>query len=389
MTGQFIPFSRPDITNQEIEAVVSTLKSGWLTTGPVTAQFEQEFAVYLGDPDLHCIAVNSATAALHLSVEALGIGPGDEVLVPTWTFTSTAEVLRYVGATPILVDIDPESYLIDLEDAARKITAKTKAIMPVHFAGLTLPRTKINDFASHFGLAVIEDAAHSFPVKNEGALVGRLRSEDKTATVCFSFYATKTMTTGEGGMVVTKDPSLAKRMKTMRLHGISRDVFDRYTSRGASWYYEVIAPGYKYNLTDLASALGLVQLKRAQQMADRRREIAAHYLEHFADLPVGLPVATADPNEHAWHLFPLKIRSESGLTRDDFINRMAKHDIGCSVHFIPLHLHPYYQQTYGYQPEDLPNAYRNYQQEVSIPLFSSQTPEEVKRVVQTVRKILS
>ncbi|MDO5746524.1 MAG: DegT/DnrJ/EryC1/StrS family aminotransferase [Actinomycetaceae bacterium] len=385
---EHVPFFRPDITEEEVQAVVTALRSGWLTTGGVCAQFEKDFQEYLGDDSLHCIAVNSATAALHLSVEALGIGPGDEVLVPTWTFTSTAEVVRYMGATPVLVDIDPDTFFIDFADAERKITENTKAIIPVHFAGLPIPRGALNRFAADHSLHVIEDAAHCFPVMNEGGLVGRLFPEGDSDAVCFSFYATKTMTTGEGGMVVTRDNALAQRMKAMRLHGISRDVFDRYTAKGASWFYEVIAPGFKYNLTDTAAALGRVQLTRAKAMAERRGEVAKQYLEAFADLPVALPVQGDSEHGHAWHLFVIQILSEAHLGRDEFIERAAEAGISCSVHFIPLHLHPYYRDKYGYKAQDLPYAAANYQQAVSLPIFSAQTDADTQKVITVVRELL-
>lgn len=400
-----VPFFRPDIGKEEIEAVSNTLASGWLTTGKVCAAFESDFARYLGadkaqQEKLHCIAVNSATAALHLSVEAIGIKPGDEVLVPTWTFTSTAEVVRYMGATPVFVDCNPHTLCIDFDDAQQKVTPRTKAVLPVHFAGLPVGRSALAEFAQKNNLHVVEDAAHCFPVMNEGAIVGNVlgapaaHSSHISDTVCFSFYATKTMTTGEGGMVVTSNDALAQRMKTMRLHGISHDVFDRYTSKGASWYYEVVAPGYKYNLTDIAAALGRVQLTRAQAMAHRRCEIAKRYCEALADLPVELPASswdkeTAKNSTHSWHLFEMRILPEAPLSRNDFIDRGAQEGMSCSVHFIPIHMQPYYRETFHYQPRDLPVAYEQYQRAVSLPLFSAQTDEEVERVIAITRKLLS
>ena len=267
----FLPFARPDITEAEIEAVVETMRSGWLTTGRTRPPSEKEFVEFLG-ADAHGVAINSATAGLHLAFEAIGVRPGTEVLVPTWTFTSTAEAVRYLGGDPVLVDVDPGTLCIDLEDAERKVTDRTIAIAPVHFSGLAVPDGALTGFAERHGLKVVEDAAHSFPTLNEGKLVGTHGHE---ATV-YSFYATKTMTTGEGGMVVTPDADLASRMRTMRLHGINRDVFDRYSSTKPGWHYDVVAPGYKYNLTDTAAAMGRVQLQRAPRdggppRRDRRR----------------------------------------------------------------------------------------------------------------------
>lgn len=389
-TSSFIPFSQPDLSEREIDAVVEVLRSGWLTTGPAVTAFEQEFAAFLGDPELHCVAVNSATAALHLAVEALGITEGDEVLVPTWTFTSTAEVVRYVGARPVFVDIDPRTLCIDLDDAQRKVTDRTRALIPVHFAGLPVSRTDLNTFCRRNHLRLIEDAAHSLPTANEGRLIGAIGDDDVSDAVCFSFYANKTMTTGEGGMVVTRNPELAQRFRTMRLHGISRDVFDRYRAAGASWYYEVIAPGFKYNLTDLAGAIGRVQLERAWDMAQRRASIAQRYSEAFAHLPVILPASESEDHGHAWHLYALRIAPDAPLSRNEFVSRMSTdYAIGCSMHFIPLHLQPYYRDTYGYQAQDFPHAWEAYGQEVSIPLFSAQSDDAVERVIHATHELLS
>jgi dTDP-4-amino-4,6-dideoxygalactose transaminase len=295
----FIPFALPDIGDAEIEAVVSTLRSGWLTTGPNAAALEREFveamhpSAHVGAAQVQAVAVNSATAGLHLALEALGVGPGDEVLVPTWTFTATAEVVRYLGATPVLVDVHPDTLNIDLARAAEAVTPRTKAIMPVHFAGLPVPRGALADFAAAHGLRVIEDAAHSHPVDSEGMPVGLGTSD----AVVFSFYATKTMTSGEGGMVVSADPQLIARMRTMRLHGISRDVFNRYTSTAPSWHYEVVAPGFKYNLTDVAASMARVQLTRSVAMRERRSAIADHYDSALAGLPCGFrPVRPPEPS---------------------------------------------------------------------------------------------
>lgn len=379
----FIPFALPDITEAEVEAVAETVRSGWLTTGPNAAAFETEFAAAL-NTDAHCISVNSATAGLHLAVEALGLGPGDEVLVPTWTFTSSAEVVRYVGATPILVDVDARTFNIDFAAAAAKVTSRTKAIVPVHFAGLPVDRSELDAFAARHQLAVVEDAAHAFPVRSSGEMVGSGKSE----AVVFSFYATKTIAAGEGGMLVTPSDAMAKRAKAMRLHGISRDVFDRYTSTKPSWHYNVVAPGFKYNLPDTSAALGRVQLSRAIEMRDRRRAIAERYLQAFADLPLELPVGEREADGHSWHLFVARLQPEAPVDRDTFIARAAERGVGCSVHFIPLHMHSYYRDTYRLRDEDFPVASSQYQRAFSLPIWSAMTSEQVDRVIEVVRGIL-
>lgn len=380
----FIPFAVPDITEEEIEAVTTALRSGWLTTGPTTAAFEQEFASFLGKGGLHAVAVNSATAGLHLAVEALGIGPGDEVLVPTWTFTATAEVVRYVGATPVMVDVEPDTLNIDLEAAARAVTPRTKAVIPVHFAGLPVPRGRLAQFASEHGLFVIEDAAHAFPTMSEGRLVGTGESD----AVVFSFYATKTMTTGEGGMLITPRPEIAQRARTMRLHGISRDVFDRYTSKTPSWFYEVVAPGFKYNMKDTSAAMGRVQLKRATSMAAARERIAGRYYDGLAGLPLALPPSAREPRGHSCHLFTIRLTDDAPMGRDEFIQQMALEGVGTSVHFIPLHLHPYWRDSLDLREGDFPVANDAFKRVISLPVFSSMTDEQVDRVIATVCEIL-
>lgn len=380
---EFLPFALPDIGDEEIEAAVEAMRSGWLTSGPWAAAFEQEFAAFLGG-DVHTVALNSATAGLHLALEAVGIGPGDEVIVPTWTFTATAEVVRYLGADPVIVDIDAATLNIDLNAAVDAITPRTRAIMPVHFAGLAVDRLALETLAQEHELTVIEDAAHSFPTLSGGALVGRGKSQ----AVVFSFYATKTMTTGEGGMVVTPDAQLAQRIRTMRLHGISRDVFDRYRGNVPSWKYEVVAPGFKYNLTDPAAAMGRVQLRRVTAMRDRRAEIAARYDEAFSDLPLDLPAHALEGNSHAWHLYVLRLRDEAPLGRDAFIEAMARAGVGCSVHFIPLHKHPYWRDAYSLDEAALPVSSREFPRVASLPIFSSMTEVQVDRVIAAVRSVL-
>ncbi len=376
-TDEFLPFALPDIGEQEIQAVVSAMRSGWLSSGPEMVRFEADFAEFLGG-DVHAVALNSATAGLHLALEALGIGPGDEVLVPTWTFTSTAEVVRYLGAEPVFVDVDPVTLNIDLAHAETLISSRTAAVMPVHFAGLPVATSAIAKFSATHGLAVVEDAAHAFPAQSEGVTVGAASS---SATV-FSFYATKTMTTGEGGMLVTPDAGVAQRARTMRLHGISRDAFDRYRSSAPSWRYEVVAPGHKYNLTDPAAAMGRVQLSRATAMRDRRAEIAGIYREALADTDLQLPAEAPDESGHAWHLFV--IRLADGPQRDEFIAGMSALGVGTSVHFIPLHMQPYWRDRCQLENQDFPVASAEFGRVVSLPIFSSMTNAQVDRVLRSV-----
>ncbi|HRH89989.1 MAG TPA: DegT/DnrJ/EryC1/StrS family aminotransferase, partial [Rubrivivax sp.] len=332
--NSFLPFALPDIGDEEIAEVVDTLRSGWVTTGPKAQRFEAEFRAFLGDESLHAVAVNSATAGLHLALEALGIGPGDEVITTTHTFTASAEVVRYLGADVKLVDIDAATLNIDPARVEAAITPRTRAILPVHYGGLAAGMQAILDIARRHGLRVLEDAAHALPTTCGGRLVGTL---DSDATV-FSFYANKTITTGEGGMLVTRDAALARRAKTMRLHGMNRDAFDRFTAKVPSWYYEIVAPGFKYNLTDIAAALGLQQLKKARRFQQQRQHIAAAYDAAFAGLPLVTPPAAPPGELHAWHLYALRLGDDAGVGRDRFIEKLFDAGIGCSVHYIPLHL---------------------------------------------------
>ena len=380
----FLPFALPEIGEEEIAEVVDTLRSGWVTTGPKAKRFEQAFAEFLGDPQIECIAVNSATAGLHLALEAIGIGPGDEVITTTHTFTATAEVVRYLGADVVLVDIDPATLNIDVNQIEAAITPRTKAILPVHYAGLAVDMLAILDIARKHGLRVVEDAAHALPTTLEKELIGTLGSD---ATV-FSFYANKTMTTGEGGMLVTRNAELAKRARVMRLHGMSRDAFDRFTAKTPSWYYEIVAPGFKYNLTDIAAALGIHQLKRLPGFQTRREQIAQAYNEAFADLPLILPPAAPAGDVHSWHLYVLRLDDSLAQEREVFIERMFAAGIGCSVHYVPLHLHPYWRDRYALRAEQFPHSQKAFERMVSIPLYSKMSDAEVLRVVSAVRASL-
>ncbi|MBB5204496.1 dTDP-4-amino-4,6-dideoxygalactose transaminase [Inhella inkyongensis] len=381
----FLPFALPEIGEEEIAEVVDTLRSGWVTTGPKAKRFEQAFADFLGDSGLHCIAVNSATAGLHLALEAIGIGPGDEVITTTHTFTATAEVVRYLGADVKLVDIDPATLNIDLDQVEAAIGPKTRAIIPVHYAGLAVDMIRLLDIARRHGLRVVEDAAHALPTTLERELIGTLGSD---ATV-FSFYANKTMTTGEGGMLVTRNAELAARAKVMRLHGINRDAFDRFTAKTPSWYYEIVAPGFKYNLTDIAAALGLHQLKRLPAFQARREAIAQRYLAELKDLPLILPPQAQAGDTHSWHLFVLRLRDDAPVSRDAFIERMFALGIGCSVHYVPLHQHPYWRERYDLTPAMFPHSQKAYEATVSIPLYTAMTDADVARVIAAVRQSLS
>lgn len=373
-----VPFFRPSIGEAEIAAVVECLRSGWLTTGPKTVEFEEKFAKVIGG-DVHALAVNSATAALHLGIDALGVGPGDEVIVPTLTFTATAEVVRYVGATPVFVDCDPETLCIDPKAVEAAVTSRTRLIMPVHFAGRMCDMTALRRIADRHGLKILDDAAHALPASHRGQSVG-LAGADITA---FSFYANKTMTTGEGGMLVTRDPDLARRVRIMRLHGIDRDVFNRFTDAKASWLYDVVAAGYKYNLTDIASAMGSVQLTRHQEFAERRTELAARYDAAFADLPLILPPQPAPGDSHSWHLYIVQMAPGSKISRDELIATLGKRGIGTSVHYRPLH-----QMTFwaGYcEGAIFPAADTYFQRCVSLPLFMAMTDAEQDEVIESVR----
>lgn len=384
MTEPFLPFALPDIGDEEIAEVVDTLKSGWITTGPKAKRFEQAFGDFLGAPGLECVAVNSATAGLHLALEALGIGPGDEVITTTHTFTATAEVVRYLGADVRLVDIDPATLNIDPAAVEAAIGPATKAIVPVHYAGLAADMPALLDIARRHGLKVVEDAAHALPTTCGGRLVGTL---DSDATV-FSFYANKTITTGEGGMLVTRDPELARRARVMRLHGMSRDAFDRFTAKVPSWYYEIVAPGFKYNLTDIAAALGLQQLKKARAFQARRQAIAARYDAALRDLPLQLPPGSAEGDQHSWHLYAVRLRDDAPRARDEVIEGLFAAGVGCSVHYIPLHRHPYWRGRYGLQPQAFPHSEDAYRRLISLPMYTRMTDADVDRVAAALGRAL-
>jgi dTDP-4-amino-4,6-dideoxygalactose transaminase len=387
-----VPFALPELGDEEIEEVADVIKSGWLTTASRCMQFEEDFARFVGAR--HALAVNSATAALHLGLEALGIGDGDKVLVPTFTFTATAEVVRYLRADPVFVDCDRETFCIDATqiDNALRVQGSgfrvqnVKAIIPVHFGGHPCEVDSILKFAKDQGMKVMEDAAHALPTRYNGRLIGTFGD-----VTCFSFYANKTMTTGEGGMLCTDDDDIAARVKVMRLHGINRDVWDRF-STGASWEYDVIAPGFKYNMPDINAALGIHQLKKVESFRDKRQRIAEIYYEELKDIPgLALPKLHCAMEDHSWYLFNVLIEpdnTKNGIDRDSFIEELAKRDIGTSVHYKPLHRMTYYKEKYGLKPEMFPNAEWVFERCVSLPMFSAMGDEQVDYVIKNIKEVL-
>ena len=388
-----IPFHKPVIGDEEIAEIVSTLKSGWLTTGPKTKQFEVDFAKYVGAK--HAVALNSATAALHLALEAIGLGRGDVVLVPTMTFAATAEVVRYFDAKPILVDCREDDFNLDVDDARRKAEAvvagggRLRAIIPVHFGGQVVDMTAVLALAKDFNLRVIEDAAHCCPAYYRDETNAPWKSVGSESEVtCYSFYANKCITTGEGGMACTNDDKLADRMRIMALHGISKDAWKRFTAQG-SWYYEIVAPGYKYNLTDIAASIGLHQLRKANSFRNERARVAEVYRKILGESPL-LILPSEKPNRvHSWHLFAVRIAADQlRINRAAAMDQLKAAGVGASVHWIPLHMHPYYREVYGYKPSDLPVAARVSQQNISLPLYPGMTETEICFVAETFLRIL-
>jgi perosamine synthetase len=399
-----VPFYRPCIGAEEIDEVVATLKSGWLTTGPRTKQFEAEFAAYLGHK--HAVAVNSCTAALHLALEALGLKPGQAVIVPTMTFAATAEVVRHLGARPLLADCRPQDFNLDLADAERRIRfalregLQVAAVMPVDYAGQIGDVAGVRDLARRFSLRIVEDAAHCCPAYYREAEPGPAHDHGpaprrKWQAVghgadfsCYSFYANKAITTGEGGMVCTQSEEYAHRMRLMSLHGISRDAGKRYPGEGA-WNYEIVAPGFKYNLTDLAAAIGLHQLRKADRLHRRRSALAGQYHAALKEVEeIVLPQLMPD-RIHSWHLYVIRLKLDHlCIDRRQFIAQLQQRGITASVHWMPLHLHPYYRQTYAYRPQDLPTANSLYPQIVSLPLYPDLQEAELHRVCDAIKDIL-
>lgn len=376
----FIPFHRASIGQEEIEGVLNVLRSGWLTTGQVARQFEARFAEYIGAK--HAVAVSSCTAALHLALAAADLREYDEVILPTMTFAASGEVVFYFGARPVLVDSAPDSFHMDPGLIQAAITPRTKAILPVHYSGYAHELDTILEIAARYRLKVIEDAAHAFPSRYQGKTIGTVGD-----ITCFSFYATKTITTGEGGMITTEEPDLAARMRLLSLHGISRDAWKRYTSEG-SWRYDIEAVGYKYNLTDLQAAIGIAQLHKCEILLARRAALAARYTMNLSSLDAFTTPIVPPHVQHAWHLYVLQVNEEVlKISRDRVIEELKARGIGTSVHFIPLHLHPLYQENCRYRAGQFPNAERHFSRAVSLPLFPDLSFDEQDRIIQALHEI--
>jgi dTDP-4-amino-4,6-dideoxygalactose transaminase len=377
-----IPFHRASVGEEEVAAIAEVLRSGWLTMGTKTLEFERAFANYVGAR--HAVSVCSGTAALHLALEACGLQPGDEVLIPTTTFTATGEVVTYLGARPVLIDIEPISLNIDARLVKRSITSRTRAMIPVHMAGQPCDLEELQCIAKEHELSVLEDAAHSMPSEYRGRRIGCL-----SELTAFSFYATKTLTTGEGGMITTDNEGYAARMRMMRLHGISGDAWKRYEKNGA-WFYEVLEAGFKYNPTDLQAALGLVQLAKCDSLNEARRRIAERYTSAFKEIGALEPPVMKSDRTTSWHLYILRLHLEQlQIDRNTFIQRLRECGIGTSVHFIPLHLHPYYQRTYGYRRGDFPIAETEFERCLSLPIYPGMSDQDVEQVIDNVTEIAS
>jgi len=381
MTKNNIPFHKPFYDDDEINGIVDTIKSGWWTTGPKTIRFENEFNKFIGSK--YAVSASSWTAAAHLSLEAIGIKAGDEVIIPSITFTATAEIICYFNATPVIVDVQPETFNIDPQKIEEAITDKTKAIIPVHYGGQPCDMDEIMAIAKKYNLKVIEDAAHSLPAYYKNKMIGTIGD-----VTCFSFYATKTLATGEGGMLCTDDEKIAERCSIMRLHGISKDAWKRYSAEG-SWYYEVVAPGYKYNFTDLQAALGLSQLKKINIMLNMRKYIYKFYNDSLKDEPLITLYEIKKDRQSAFHLYPLQINFEMlKINRSQFIDKLKEAGIGASVHFIPLYRHPYYKESFNLNIEDYPVSEQIYAGLISLPIWPGLTDEQLTYIVDTVKKVL-
>ncbi|HSS65599.1 MAG TPA: DegT/DnrJ/EryC1/StrS family aminotransferase [Gammaproteobacteria bacterium] len=380
---RFLVFGQPQINQDEIDEVVDSLRKAWLGTGPKVSRFEAEFARYKGTDSAHVAAVNSCTAALHISMLAAGIKPGDEVVTTPMTFCATVNAIAHAGATPVLADIDPVSMNIDPAQIERRITPRTRGIVPVHFAGLPCDMGSIMAVADARGLKVIEDCAHAIETELDGEKAGTFGDFG-----CFSFYATKNVTTGEGGMILARETADIERAKILALHGMTKDAWKRFSDAGHVHYF-VVECGFKYNMMDLQAAIGIHQLARVEASWNRRREIWERYQEAFADLPVTRPAAPKTGSRHGYHLYTLQIdRKRAGITRDAFLDAMIERRIGVGVHYLSIAQHPYYQQRYGWRPEDYPNALRIGQETVSVPLSPKLSDEDVERVTRNVRSIL-
>ena len=377
--ASFLPYCLPEIGPEEIEEVVDSLRSGWITSGPKVKKFEERFAEYCGVK--HAIAVNSCTAALHIALTAMGVGPGDEVIVPTLTFCSTANVVAHLGARPVIVDID-RHYQISVDAIERAISPRTKAIIPVHYAGQAVDLDEIAALAAKHNIPILEDAAHAAGSEYKGRKIG-----DHGNTVAFSFYATKNMTTGEGGMITTHDEEAATKMRRLALHGMSRDAWKRYTQAG-SWYYEILEPGYKDNMTDVAASIGLHQLNKLDRFTARRQDLARRYDDAFRKLGCFRLMQPRENRNHVYHIYPVEILPGTlDISRDQLIDRLKELNIGTSVHFIPLHRHPYYRDTHGYATEQFPMAEKVFKNILSLPLYPKMSDSDADEVIEAVTAV--
>ncbi len=382
MNKDYLLFHKPFISEDEINEMVDTLRSGWLSMGPKTIKFEEEFNKYIGAKK--SVAVSSWTAAGHLTLEAFGIKKGDEVIVPTMTFPATAEIVCYFGAKPVIVDVDKDTLNISLEEIEKSITPKTKAIIPVHYGGQPCDLDEINQIAKAHNLKVLEDAAHSLPATYKGKKIGTISD-----VTCFSFYATKTLSTGEGGMICTNDQEIAERCAIMRLHGINRDAWKRYSEAG-SWYYEVVAPGYKYNFTDLQASLGLPQLKKVDAMWEWRKKIAARYTEALKDLDLITLHTIKSDRESSWHLFPVKLNLEMiTKNRAQIIEELKNKNVGVGVHFMPVHQHLYYSETFKLDDKNYPIASATFPRLMSLPIYPGMTDASIEKVISVLVDVLN
>ena len=381
MKNKFIPFHKPYLTDDEINEVIDALKSGWWTTGPKAVRFENEFNSYIGSR--FSVAVSSWTAAAHLALEAINLKPGDEVIVPSFTFTACAEIVCYFKAKPVIVDVQRDTYNIDPKEIEKAITKNTKVIIPVHYGGQPCDMDEILDIARKNNLYIIEDAAHALPSFYKGKIIGTLGD-----VTCFSFYATKTLATGEGGMICTDNEEVAKRCSIMRLHGINSDAWKRYSEEG-SWYYEVIAPGYKYNFTDIQAALGLAQLKKINELQAKRKEIFDLYNEGFEDNEFIRLYKIKEDRVSSYHLYPIELNiNRLKVSRSRFIEELKERGIGASVHFIPLYRHPYYQKTFNLKPENYPVSEKIYKGIITLPIWPGMKISQIKQVIDNVNSLI-
>ncbi len=381
MNEEFLPFSRPCVSQEAINEVVACLVSGWITTGPRVKKFEADLAAYLSAP--HCLALSSATAGLHVALLALGLKPGDEVITTPLTFAATANTIVLAGGKPVFVDVDPGTLNMDVGHLAAAITPRTRAIMPVHFAGLPVDMDPLYALAQKHGLRVIEDAAHAIGTEYKGRRIGAFGD-----TQVFSFHPNKNMTTGEGGCITTRDPALAQQSALLRFHGMDREAWDRFGKKG-NQHYEIVLPGFKYNMMDMQAALGIHQLAQLEEFIAKRTLLAQAYQEQLADWPaLTLPQAPAFAHRHAWHLYTPRINPEAaGLDRDAFMTAMKERNIGTGLHYQPVHLYPYYREHYGCKPGDFPHAEHIGARIVSLPLFPTLRATDQARVIDAMRDI--